>query len=380
MLVLHDYMEHTDGGSRLCLELARHLPAELLCGFVRQGHPFLQPTAALPPLPALRTLMPSRLLSVPLVRQWLLALAFSHAPAVHRALRHGPGPSSGPGKDGAIFSGSYAPLAVRHCAPHTRTLLYCHTPPRFLYDQRENFAALAPRGLRPLLQAFCHWLRPRYEAAVARMDALAVNSEAVRQRTLRYLGRDARVVYPPCHIPSYHWSPPQGFYLSMVRLDALKRVEISIDAFLRMPEQRLVILSDGPEATALRRRAAGAPNIHFTGTVGEPQRLRLLSECIATICTAREEDFGMCAVESLAAGKPVLAARAGGLAEICASPDYSHALPADPEPHHVCEAVARCTAATAAAMRGACQHRAEDFSLPRFIREIHEMMEKGHAY
>lgn len=379
MIVLHDYMEHTDGGSRLCLELARHFPAALLCGFVRRGHPFLHG-----PLPELSTLMPA--VPVPLLRQWLLALAFSHARrgknSVRRAVQ---------GQDGAIFSGSYAPLAVRHCDPHTRTLLYCHTPPRFLYDQRAAFTATACRTMAPrllrnvlpvrhLLHAFCAWLQPRYEAAVARMDAIAVNSEAVRQRVLHYLGRDARVIHPPCQLDIYTWDQPQNFYLSMVRLDSLKRVEVSLRAFARMPDKQLVVLSDGPEAAALHRLAAGAPNIRFAGAVSEGERLRLLSQCIATVCTAREEDFGMCAVESLAAGKPVLAAHAGGLAEICASSDYCFTLPADPEPEDVCEAVQRCDAATATAMRRACQARAEAFSLPRFIHEVREMMEQNNAF
>lgn len=359
MIIMHDYMEHSDGGSRLCLELARSLPAELLCGFVRLGHPFCQGS-----LPVLHTLIPP--INMQIMRQCLLALAFSHGAGARRALS---------GRRRAIFSGSYAPLAVRQCGPQSRTILYCHTPPRFLYDQREVFSTMVPLPLRPVLHAFCAYLRPRYEAAVARMDAIAVNSVAVRGRVQRYLGRSARVIYPPCRLESYTWSPPQKFYLSMVRLDALKRVDICIRAFLRMPALHLVVLSDGPEALRLRRLAGNAPNIRFMGTVSEKERLRLLSQCIATICTAKEEDFGMCAVESLAAGKPVLATRSGGLAEICASTDYCLPLPPDPTVDDLCAVLQKCTATAATSMRAACRARAEDFSLARFVREMREILE-----
>ncbi|GAB6127215.1 hypothetical protein [Humidesulfovibrio idahonensis] len=91
-VILHGYVEQTDGGSRLCLVLGRALGADFCCGFARPGHPFL---AA--PFPGkVRTLMPA--LPVPLARQWALALAFEHR--TRFVQNYGT----------AVFSGAYASL------------------------------------------------------------------------------------------------------------------------------------------------------------------------------------------------------------------------------------------------------------------------------
>lgn len=356
MIILHDYMEHTDGGSRLCLELARGLNAELLCGFLRPGHPFLRngefplPSTLLPPIP------------FPLVRQWLLARAFEQRAS--RITAH----------DIAIFSGSYAPLAVGRRSPGSRNILYCHTPPRFLYDQHAAFTATVAPPLRPLFRAFCAWLRPRYASAVNRMSGIVANSQAVRERIRRFLGRDAMVVAPPCRVEDYRWETAEDYYLSLARLDHLKRVDLLVRAFLEMPRRRLIVLSDGPEGPSLRRLAGGAPNIVFTGTVSEQRRRDLLARCIATLCVAREEDFGMCAVESLAAGKPVIVAAAGGLREIIVPQATGLHLPADPTPDDIRAAVREMDAPASRALRGACRTRALRYDLPCFLEGMRRVL------
>jgi glycosyltransferase involved in cell wall biosynthesis len=352
-VILHDYVEQTDGGSRLCLTLGRAFGADFCCGFVRPGHPFF-----VEPYPGrVRTLMPA--LPVPLARQLALALAFERRAGFIREY------------DTAIFSGSYAPLAARHRAGQ-RNISYCHTPPRFLYDQHEFFRALAPRPLRPLFSAFCRWLRPRYEAALTHMSVVVANSEAVRERILRYLGVTARVVHPPCAVERYRFGPDQGYFLSLSRLDGLKRVAVAVEAFRRMPGQRLVVASDGPEAANLRRLAAGAPNIAFTGAVGEERLLDLLAHCRATLHLSRDEDFGMAAVESMAAGKPALVAGAGGYLETVVDGSTGVWLPADPEPEDVVRAVSALDANRAAGMAGACRERAGLYARERFLEGMEE--------
>ncbi len=347
-VILHDYVEHTDGGSRLCLVLGRAWRADFCCGFVRPGNPFFAE-----PYPAgLRTLMPG--LSMPLARQFALALAFTHRAGFIRE------------HDAAIFSGAYAPLAARH-RPGQRNIYYCHTPPRFLYDQHEFFRSLAPRPLRPLFSAFCRWLRPRYEASLAHMSLVVTNSETVRERIRRYLGGMARVVHPPCEVERYRNGPDQGYFLSLARLDPLKRVDVAVEAFRRMPGQRLVVASDGPESQSLRRLAAGAPNIEFVGAVGEDRLLDLLAHCRGTVHLSRDEDFGMAAVESMAAGKPALVAGAGGFTETVLNEETGVWLPADPGPEDVARAVSAMDANRAASMGGACRERAGRYSLDRFL-------------
>lgn len=357
-IILHDYVEQTDGGSRLCLMLGRALRADFCCGFVKPGHPFF----AEPYPAAVRTLMPG--LSTPLVRQFALALAFERRAGFIRDY------------ETALFSGSYAPLAAKH-RPGRPNVYYCHTPPRFLYDQHHFFRSLAPAPLRPVFSAFCRWLRTRYEASLEHMSVVVANSEAVRERIRRYLGLEVPVVHPPCEVERYRNGPDQGYFLSMARLDRLKRVDVAVEAFKGMPGQRLVVVSDGPEAAGLRRLAAGAPNIEFAGVVDDARRIDLLAHCRATLHLSRDEDFGMAAVESMAAGKPAIAAGAGGLTESVMDGQTGLLIAADPSPRDVARAVQGLSAQRSAGMIFACRERAKAFSLERFVARMRECLEEA---
>ena len=86
---------------------------------------------------------------------------------------------------------------------------------------------------------------------------------------------------------------------------------MAVEAFnrLRMP---LVIVGDGPDARRLRRRAG--PTISFAGRVSDAEVAGLMEGARAMVVTSVEE-FGIAAVESQAAGRPVIAKRGGGALE-----------------------------------------------------------------
>ena len=63
----------------------------------------------------------------------------------------------------------------------------------------------------------------------------------------------------------------------------------------------LIVVGDGPAARRLRRIAA--PNVRFTGRIGDAEAARLMATCRAFVVTATEE-FGIAAVEAQAAGRP----------------------------------------------------------------------------
>ncbi len=76
----------------------------------------------------------------------------------------------------------------------------------------------------------------------------------------------------------------------------------------------LVVAGDGPEAAALR---VPAPDVRFTGRV-EPDELAELraGAAVALVPSRYAEILPLAALEAMAAGLPVVASRAGGLAEI----------------------------------------------------------------
>jgi glycosyltransferase involved in cell wall biosynthesis len=75
----------------------------------------------------------------------------------------------------------------------------------------------------------------------------------------------------------------------------------------------LVIAGDGPELPALRARAAGA-DVRFAGHVADLSALRA-GAAVAVVPSRYAEILPLAALEAMAAGLPVVAARAGGLAE-----------------------------------------------------------------
>lgn len=347
--ILHDYLLVPGGAERLTLTLAQGLPqADLWVGSCTLPADIPRPQR-LRDLGAGSRLTPWRILKT--LRTFSVAT---------RTLGD---------YDWVLYGGYYAPVAVHH-HPRGRNVHYCHSVPRYAYDLRDHYLACCPAWRRPGLRALMDHVQRRYEAAVARMDLIVANSENVRARVRRYLGRDAVVIHPPCDLERFRWLGQGDYYLSSARLEPLKRVEVLVRAFRALPERRLVVASGGGELERLRRLAGDAPNIRFTGWLPEAGLQRLTGQAIATLYIPRDEDFGMSPVESMAAGKPVIGVAEGGLLETVVHGRTGLLLPPDPGPEQVIEAVRALDPARAGAMRAACQARARLFGREVFLERM----------
>ncbi len=77
----------------------------------------------------------------------------------------------------------------------------------------------------------------------------------------------------------------------------------------------LVVAGQGPQEAALRELAAGA-DVTFCGQVSREELTRLRrGAAVAVVPSRYAEILPLAALEAMAAGLPVVAARAGGLAE-----------------------------------------------------------------
>lgn len=351
-IILHDYFENVEGGGRLSCVLAAALQADLAYGFKVTNHPYFQGGALrckeYPLMPFTR---------VPIWRQFLLAESFKRNTAFLS------------GYDTAVYSGFYAPLAAANHA-NGRNIYYCHTPPRFLYDQRDFYFSLIPFWQRPVLRLFNSYFKPRYEMAVKMMDGIVTNSNNVRERIKHYLDLDALVVYPPCDTEKFKWRGQNNYYLSTGRLDKLKRVDLVVNAFRKMPDKELVVVSDGPELAAIRKLSQGAKNIIIKGRVSDDELADLVGNCIGTVYIPRDEDFGMSPVESMAAGKPVIGVAEGGLLESVVNGESGFLIPADSGANDIIHAVGQLTREKAGKMREACEARARLFRKEVFVEEM----------
>jgi glycosyltransferase involved in cell wall biosynthesis len=111
----------------------------------------------------------------------------------------------------------------------------------------------------------------------------------------------------------------------------MKRLDRVIDAFVGLPDTRLVVAGGGSQRAALERRAAAAPNIRFLGVL-EPEALsHWLRGARASIHVSRAEPFGLAIAESLAAGIPVLTSDEGAARELVRDGVEGEVLPPDPD-------------------------------------------------
>lgn len=358
VLVVHDYFAIRGGGERLALTLANGLSADLMYGFRTDESYELDQF----PRQSIDLLLP-RTLRRPMYRVGALSLRFAltRSAAEKYCTR--------------IFSGASSLFAAPEQKAGECNIYYCHTPPRFLFDQRDffNTARTKSWGTRfsaPALREY----RRNYFRSLDRMDIVIANSRNVQDRIKRYLGRDSIIVHPPVDVEGFVWRSQADYYLSCARLSKLKRVDKIVEAFRTMPHLRLVVASGGEELPYLRELAKDSPNISFTGWIDDRQMKALVGGAIATIYVPIEEDFGMSPVESMAAGKPVIGVCEGGLTESIVQGRTGFLLPRDFSVDDLREAVQAMSAAQALTMRGDCEERASVFSEGRFLKQMTEFL------
>jgi len=376
-IVLHDFFNAPDGGGKVATILAGSFHSELFTGEIDKDS-F--------PDGYFREVKPKCLEAYETSPRWLrfskifqLWWAFAHFPAASTSW--------------TIFSGSLSPLAHKKITGNK--IYYCLTPPRLLYDQKGFMSQQVPGWQRPFLRVVMSLYRLAYERAVRGMDIIITISETVRARTMRYLGHDSSVVYPPCETNRFRWIEEGNYFLSTARVDPLKRVDLIVRAFKEMPDKRLVVVSGGMDLPKMHRMTEKAQNIDVLGWVDDEKLCDLMGRCIATIYIPRDEDFGISPVESMAAGKPVIGVQEGGLLETVGDQgsavgsqssegvaksgllisDCGVLVPKEPEVEYVIKAVEWMTPKRAFGMRGSCEERAKRFDTDVFLQKMRDVID-----
>jgi glycosyltransferase involved in cell wall biosynthesis len=124
--------------------------------------------------------------------------------------------------------------------------------------------------------------------------------------------REAHVIPPPIEVNRFHMSNDiEDYYLVLSRLMPYKRIDLAIEACKRM-NRRLIVIGDGPDRARLEKLADD--RIEFLGRQPDKIVNYYAARCRALLFPG-EEDFGMAPLEANAAGRPVIAYRAGGAVE-----------------------------------------------------------------
>ncbi|MEW6074248.1 MAG: glycosyltransferase [Planctomycetota bacterium] len=162
-------------------------------------------------------------------------------------------------------------------------------------------------------------------AVLARLRAGGVPAE--RLRLIPSAVDDSRLAAPPLAPgeraavrAAFGADPDAPVLLALASLVPRKGLDVLLDALARLapmpPGLRLWIAGDGPERGALeaRARAGGlAAQVRFLGRREDAERL--LAACDVLVLPSRREGLGVAALEGMAAGRPIVASRVGGLAE-----------------------------------------------------------------
>jgi glycosyltransferase involved in cell wall biosynthesis len=162
--------------------------------------------------------------------------------------------------------------------------------------------------------------------AIERLDGVALGearrvfatSRNVADRLQRFNGIAAEVLPHPPQALDYRESEPEGYVLSVNRLDRAKRIDLLVAAAKRDPSLRVVIAGEGPDRERLERLATGLNGqVTFAGRVDEEELADLYARCLAVYYAPVDEDFGMVPYEAFLSGKPVVTAvDAGGPLEV----------------------------------------------------------------
>jgi glycosyltransferase involved in cell wall biosynthesis len=255
-----------------------------------------------------------------------------------------------------------------------RKIVYCHNPPRWVYQRRDY----APPG-RPMWWAVALALHPylvRWDKRAERTcHRYLANSSIVAERIRQFYGREAEILPPPTAFePTGEQEAVQGldagFFVTVGRLIGHKNVASVVEAFASVPDQRLVVVGDGPERERLATLASS--NVHFTGTVDDAQ-LRWLYANSTALVSASREDFGLVPLEAAAFGKPSVLLRFGGFLDTM-DEDRTAVFFDRPDPTEISVAIRR--AVDAGWDRTEITANVERFSAPRFARRLREIVDE----
>lgn len=203
----------------------------------------------------------------------------------------------------AFAHGINAPQGAVH-------ICYCYTPFRYAWYERDSALREVPRPLRPLLHKQLQRIQRWDLSASRRVDAYIAISAFGRQLIRRCYGRDAAVVHPPVETHRFAPGEPGDRLLVVSEIVCHKRLHIALEA-ARRARAPISVVGSGPDYATI---SAAYPEAEFLGRVSDEELAGLYASARAVLVPGPEE-FGITAVEAQAAGRPVIAADAGGALE-----------------------------------------------------------------
>ena len=213
-----------------------------------------------------------------------------------------------PPSDIVLSSSSAFAQGVR-IPPGAVHVCYCYTPFRYAWFEQER-ACRECRRASPAARSVLARIRAWDLAASRHVDRYIAISELSRKRIERYYGRKATIIHPPVETQRFTPGTPGDSLLVVSEIVLHKRLQVALEA-ARRARVPIRVVGAGPDRDHL---SAAYPEAEFVGRARDEDLAQLYSGARAVLMPSREE-FGIVAVEAQAAGRPVIAAAAGGALE-----------------------------------------------------------------
>jgi len=243
---------------------------------------------------------------------------------------------------------------------------------RFLLTNRSNKILIKNKKKKSILLSHVKHIKTERQN-LNDIAKIMTNSDNVKNKIKNRYNREATVVYPPIETSKFKYKKHKDYWISVSRIVPLKRIELQVKAFFRLPGEKLYIIGHHENRESVRAlKKIKTPNIIFLGTISEEELIRRLSECKGFIFTAKDEDFGMSPVEAMASGKPVIAPNEGGCKETIVN-NETGVLIDDINPDKIIHAIRKINKELKQnpdKYRDACVEQAKKFDIEIFINSV----------
>ncbi|MEJ7784165.1 MAG: glycosyltransferase family 4 protein [Solirubrobacteraceae bacterium] len=219
--------------------------------------------------------------------------------------------------------------------------------------------------------------------ALAGCDVVVALSQAAVDGFERWFGHQARLIPPGVNLEAFPLASERAERPTIICAADLgeprKNVGLLVEAFARVrrdrPDVRLV-LSRPRSAVAAEAFVGDAPGVELTDLDDRAALARAYGEAWVSVLASTGEAFGLVLVEALSCGTPVVATRAGGMAEIVDRPEIGRLFGPGDEAGLARALAEALELAEDPATRAACRTRAEDFSTDRTTEQYVELYQE----
>ena len=363
--IVHDHLGFCGGGERTVLMLALELDADFITAYANSDtFPEYQKKLGNKLIP-----LTKRIVNMRVVRFFWLRGLFWLKRDIFKNY------------DILIASSQAATEAVaRYARKDALKIVYTHTIPRRVFDQYEISKQMYPLILHPAYFVFALFWKNLYLRAIAKFDINIANSDNIRARIKKYTKSDASaVIWPPVATDKFKWLEFGDYYLSFGRVDEAKRIELIAQAFLKMPDKKLIICSGGSRLKSVKKIVNNAKNIKILGWVSDEKLFDLVGRCRATIYIPLDEDAGMTHLESNSAGKPYLGVKEGGLIESSINNETGILIPANPKREDVILGINKMTKEWCESKKNICIKHAEKYQSREFFKKFKNIINKNNS-